>query len=405
MRAARGRIGSTCGRAVSRRSTGEDDSAADRRGAVSARASITGSAETRYRRRPESGATTPNVLAEAARLALDDAGLGRDEIDGLAVASLTLQPDRAIDVAVRLGLRLRWIMDAGTAGASGVDMLQHAVRAVEAGDAANVLLLAGDVFGPGDFRAVADDYNRATRDHLAGIPSGGPNGVFALLTRRHMERHGLARADYGGLVVAQRTRASGNPNAVYRAPLTLEQYLRAPMVADPLCLYDCVPVVSGADAIVVSAVGGGVLVRAFDALHNADRHEGDGLSTGLRELAPRLWDAAAAGPSEMDVVTAYDDYPAVVLVQLEDLGFGAPHAVLGAIAGGRLALNTGGGQLSAGQAGAAGGLHGLVEAVAQLRGRGGARQVDGARLALVTGYGMVAYRHGACANAAVLEAP
>jgi acetyl-CoA acetyltransferase len=106
----------------------------------------------------------------------------------------------------------------------------------------------------------------------------------------------------------------------------------------------------------------------------------------------------------MDVVAVYDDYPCVVLVQLEDLGFGAPDALLDAIAEGELALNTSGGQLSAGQAGAAGGLHGLVEAVEQLRGRGGARQVAGARLALVTGYGMVAYRHGACANAVVLEA-
>jgi acetyl-CoA acetyltransferase len=367
-------------------------------------ASITGAAETAYRRHPDDEATTQDVLAEAAREAVADAGVSRDEIDGLAVSSLTLAPDRAIDVAVRLGLRLRWIMDAGTAGASGVDVLQHAVRAVEAGDAAHVLVLAGDVFPPGRFQAVAENYNRATRDHLAAIPSGGPNGAFALVTRRHMERHGLTRSDYGRLVVAQRARASGNPNAAYRDPLTLQEYLSAPMVADPLCLFDCVPVVSGADAIVVAAEGGGVKVRALEALHNADRHEGDGLQTGLAEVASRLWEAAGAGPAEMDVVAVYDDYPCVVLVQLEDLGFGAPDALLDAIAEGELALNTSGGQLSAGQAGAAGGLHGLVEAVEQLRGRGGARQVAGARLALVTGYGMVAYRHGACANAVVLEA-
>ena len=372
---------------------------------MSGAVSITASAETAYRRRPEPGATTPGVLAEAALGALADASLSRDEIDGLAVSSLTLSPDRAIDVAVRLGLRLRWIMDAGTAGASGIDMLQHAMRAVEAGDATHVLLLAGDVFGPGSFQAVAENYNRATRDYLAVIPSGGPNGAFALVTRRHMERHDLSRSDYGRLVVAQRRHAAGNPNAAYRAALTLPEYLRAPMVADPLCLFDCVPVVSGADAVVVSSGAGGVTVRALEALHNADRHEGDGLRTGLADVAPRLWEAAAAGPDEMDVVAVYDDYPCMVLVQLEDLGFGSPHDVLPSIADGDLALNTSGGQLSAGQAGAAGGLHGLVEAVTQLRGRGGARQVDGARLAVVTGYGMVAYRHGACSNAVVLEAP
>ncbi len=78
--------------------------------------------------------------------------------------------------------------------------------------------------------------------------------------------------------------------------------------------------------------------------------------------------------------------------------------MLDAVADGRLAVNTCGGQLSAGQAGAGGGMHGLVEVVQQLRGRCGPRQVPGARLGLVSGYGMVAYRHGACANAAVLEA-
>ena len=368
-------------------------------------ASIIGAAETAYRRRPPAGTTTQNLLADVAREGVADAGLGPDDIDGLAVSSLTLRPDRAIDVAVRLGLRLRWIMDAGTAGASGVDMLQHAIRAVEAGDALHVLIAAGDAFWPGDFQAVAENYNRATSAHLSTIPSGGPNGAFAMVTRRHMRRHGLERADYGRLAITQRAWAAGNPNAAYRMPLTLDDYLGAEIVADPLGVFDCVPVVSGAAAIVVSAAKGGVRPRAVGALHNADRHEGDGLSTGLRELAPRLWADAGAGPGDMDVVSAYDDYPSVVLVQLEDMGFGDPHSTLAAVASRALPLNTGGGQLSAGQAGAAGGLHGLVEVVQQLRGRGGARQVVGARLGLVTGYGMVAYRHGACANAAVLEAP
>lgn len=368
-------------------------------------ATIIGAAETPYRRRPAPGTTTQGLLASVARLALADAGLEPDDVDGLAVSSLTLRPDRAIDVAVRLGLRLRWIMDAGTAGASAVDMLQHAIRAVEAGDATHVLAVAGDAFWPGDFQSVADNYNRATSDHLAPIPFGGPNGAFAMVTRRHMRAHGLARSDYGRLAVAQRSWAAGNPNAAYRKPLTLDEYLRAEIVADPLGVFDCVPVVSGADAIVVSATDGGVRVRALGAAHNADRHEGDGLSTGLRHLAPRLWADAGAGPADMDIVSAYDDYPSVVLVQLEDMGFGDPHVSLDAIESRALPLNTGGGQLSAGQAGAAGGLQGLVEVVQQLRGRGGARQVADARLGLVTGYGMVAYRHGACANAAVLEAP
>src|SRR5436190_2010753 len=81
---------------------------------------------------------------------------------------------------------------------------------------------------------LGDGYNRATRDHLAPIPVDGPNTVFALLTQRHMAATGLAREDYGRLVVAQRAWATGNPLAVYREPLTLEDYLAAPVVAEPL---------------------------------------------------------------------------------------------------------------------------------------------------------------------------
>ena len=175
-------------------------------------------------------------------------------------------------------------------------------------------------------------------------------------------------------MVAQRAWAAGNPGAVYRTPLSAAEYLAAPLVSDPLCLLDCVPVVAGADALIVSARGGGVRVRALRAAHNADGHDGDGLETGLRGIAARLWDKAGAGAGEIDVVSVYDDYPAMALIQLADLGFGEPQAVLAAIEARALPVNTSGGQLSAGQAGAAGGMHGLVEIVEQLRGRAGERR-------------------------------
>ena len=367
---------------------------------------LVGVGETPYTRHPPPGLTTLAALADAARRALADAGLEPRDVDGLGVASFSLAPDVAVDVAWRLGLRVRWLMDARTGGASALDLLQHARRAVEAGDASVVLLVAGDVLRPADFRALVDAYNSATRDHLAPLPTGGPNALFALLTRRQMLAHGLGRDVYGRLVVAQRRWAAGNPGAVYRAPLSLADYLREPLVADPLCRLDCVPVVAGADAAVVAAGRAGVRVRALAALHNADQQEGDGLVTGLREAADRLWEEAGAGPGDVGVASVYDDYPAMVLTQLADLGF-APDGDLAALAArvadGSPPVNTSGGQLSAGQAGAAGGMHGLVEVVRQLRGRAEGRQVEGARLGLVTGYGMVAYRHGACASAALLE--
>ena len=366
-------------------------------------ARIVGAAESPYTRRPADNVTTESLLADAFVRALAAAGVERSDVDGLGVASFTLAPDRAIDLAWRLGVRPRWLMDDGNGGASGIQLLQHAVRAVEAGDATTVVLLAGDRLDRDEFRALVDNYNRATAQYLAPIPTGGPNALFALLTQRHMELHGLERADYGRLVVAQRRHAGRNPGAVYREPLTLEEYLAAPVVAEPLHRYDCVPVVSGANALVVTRAEHGVAVRGLQAFHNRDGQEGDGLVTGLADVADALWAEAGAGAGDLDVVSVYDDYPAMALVQLADLGI-APDLkrFLNEQLDG-LALNTSGGQLSAGQAGAAGGMHGLVEVVTQLLGHAGERQVADARLGVVTGYGMVLYRYGACANAVVLE--
>jgi acetyl-CoA acetyltransferase len=173
-------------------------------------------------------------------------------------------------------------------------------------------------------------------------------------------------------------------------------------------------VVTGADAVIVCAAderpGAGthdVAIRALAMSVNPDDQQGDGLRTGLADVADQLWRDADSGPGEIDVTMVYDDYPAMALVQLADLGFAGDgdlrSLIYDQIATRRVAVNTSGGQLSAGQAGAAGGLHGVVEAVHQLRGEAGERQVVGARKALVAGYGMVCYRYGACAGATVLE--
>lgn len=377
-------------------------------------ACIVGCGEARYTRHAPADTETGAVLADAAWLALESAGIDAGEVDGLAVSSFSFGPDHAIDLAWRLGMHLHWLMEDTNGGASGINMLQHAARAVQAGDAHTVLVLAGDHLPPKSFRVLVEEYNRATRDHLAPLPFGGPNSLFAMLTQRHARANGLDRSDYGSLVIAQRQWAADNPGAVYREPLTLDEYLAAPMVADPLCIYDCVPVVTGGDAIVVRAPdhhSGSrrppVLVRALGLSFNFDDQQGDGLRTGLSALAGELWAQAGAGPGDMDMTMVYDDYPAMALVQLTDLGYVAERELRAFIADElvprRLPVNTSGGQLSAGQAGAAGGLHGVVEAVRQLRGEAGARQVPGARLAVVAGYGMVAYRYGAGAGAAVLE--
>lgn len=370
---------------------------------------ITGTGQTPYTRLGSAGPGTAephtrDLLADAGALALADAGLTREDIDGLAVASFTLRPDRAIDLAVALGIAPSWIMDSGLGGASGTDMLQHAAAAIANGDASRILILAGDAFTAETFTTLVREYNASMPADYGGLAGFGPNAMFALVTTMQMRELRLDRMDYGRLVCRQRTWAAGNPNAAFRDPLSLDDYLAAPLIADPLSRFDCVPVVSGANAIVVEAPREGarspqVMVRGVTARHNTDRHEGTGLVTGLAQAAPALWWQTGWRPEEVAVLSVYDDYPAMVVAQLVDAGFLRPDHASEDLA--RLLeerdLNSSGGQLSAGQCGAGAGLHGVVDAVTRLRG------LEPGTRAIVTGYGMVANRYGACAGVAALE--
>lgn len=374
--------------------------------------SIIGTGQSPYTRHPSAGTTTSQVIARAVSKALHDAGLQTSDVDGFAVSSFTLAPDHAIDLAWRMGLRLSWLMQDTNGGASAGGMLQHAVRAIEAGDANVIVLAAGDLMDQSVFRRLVASYNKATEEHLAPLPLNGPNALFAMLTSRQMEQLGLCREDYGRIAVAQRQWAMDNPAAVYRKPLGMDEYLNAPMVATPLGRYDCVPPVTGADAVVLVADRSKgtphAKVLSVGASYNSDQQSDDGLATGLQACAANGWEQAGIGPGDVGLACVYDDYPAMVVAQLADLGIlsdrdNPADFIERRIATRLLPVNTSGGQLSAGQAGAAGGMHGLVEAAAQLMGRAGARQVT-ARHAVVSGYGMVLYRYGACATMSVLEA-
>jgi acetyl-CoA acetyltransferase len=364
-------------------------------------------------RHPDAALTTMTLLGDAAQLALRDAGLGPKDIDGLAVASFSLLPDHAVDLAWRLGVSVRWLLEDINGGVSAINMLGHAIRGIEAGEASNILVVAGDVTRPEDFAKRAVSYNSSVRDHLAPLGHGGPNSMFAMLTHRQMQKFGLAAPDYGHVVLAQRQWASGNPLAAYRTPLTMDEYLNAPIVAAPLRRYDCVPIVSAASAMIVSAgrragaTANPVRILAHRQSFNYDHQEGDGLQTGIAGFAPDLWQSAGVSPDSMDLASIYDDYPAMVLAQLNDLGLIANGDVARfsreKIGPRKFPVNTGGGMLSGGQAGHDGGMQGMVEVVRQLQHRGGERQVAAARLGVVSGYGMILYRYCAGAGAAVLQ--
>ena len=377
-------------------------------------AAIIGVGQSAYARRPEPGQTALTFMRDAVVAALKDAQLSAKEIQGLAVASFSLAPDAVVDLSWKLGLSLRWILQDTNGGSSAMNMLGHALRGVESGAAETILVLAGDATGLAGYAKVAANFNTVTQKHLAPLGHGGPNGVYALVASRQMKKYGLDKSDYGHIAVAQRAWAARNPYAVYRTPLTMEEYLAAPMVADPLSRYDCVPVVAGAQAMIVANPGRapkgrpGVRVRAHRGSFNYDNQEGDGLATGISTFAKELWRDAHVQPGDIDVASIYDDYPTMVLAQANDLGL-IPERDLKrfcrvTIGEQRFPVNTWGGMLSAGQPGGfAGGLNGITEAVLQLQHRAGERQVKNARHAVATGYGMTMYRYGGTAAAAVLE--
>jgi acetyl-CoA acetyltransferase len=377
-------------------------------------AAIIGVGQSAYTRRPEPGQTVHTFIRDAVIAALADAEVAPTDVDGMAVASFSLAPDTAVDLAWRLSLSLKWLLQDTNGGSSAMNMLGHAIRGVETGAASAILVVGGDATGLAGYGKVAANFNIATREHLAPLGHGGPNGVYALVTSRQMKAYGLEKSDYGHIAIAQRAWAAKNPFAVYRTPMTMDEYLNAPLVADPLSRYDCVPVVAGAQAIVIAhpdRVPKGrapVRVRAHRASFNYDNQAGDGLQTGISTFASELWQAAGVQPDDIDVASLYDDYPTMVLAQANDLGL-APASDLQrfarfTIGEQRFPLNTWGGMLSAGQPGGpAGGLNGISEAVLQLQHRAGERQVKDARLAVASGYGMTMYRYGGTAAAAVLE--
>jgi acetyl-CoA acetyltransferase len=377
-------------------------------------AAIIGVGQSAYTRRPEPGQTVHTFIRDAVVAALSDAEIAPTDVDGMAVSSFSLAPDTAVDLAWRLSLSLKWLLQDTNGGSSAMNMLGHAIRGVETGAASVILVVGGDATGLAGYGKVAANFNIATREHLAPLGHGGPNGVYALVTSRQMKTYGLEKSDYGHIAVAQRAWAAKNPFAVYRTPMTMDEYLAAPLVADPLSRYDCVPVVAGAQAIVIAhpdRVPKGrapVRVRSHRASFNYDNQAGDGLQTGISTFATELWQAAGVRPDDIDVASLYDDYPTMVLAQANDLGL-APgndlqHFARVTIGEQRFPLNTWGGMLSAGQPGGpAGGLNGISEAVLQLQHRAGERQVKDARLAVTSGYGMTMYRYGGTAAAAILE--
>jgi acetyl-CoA acetyltransferase len=356
-------------------------------------------------------------IARALRGLLETSGLDKGDIDGVCVSSFLLFPDTAVGLMQHLGLSPRWLDHIPMGGACGVVALRRAARAVQAGDADIVACVAGDTNHVDSFRHTIASFSQFARDAVYPYGSGGPNASFAFLTDHYMRKTGARREDFGKLCVAQRSNALAYPLALFRKPLTLEDYLEARPIADPLRLFDCVMPCAGAEAFLVMSddrarslgLPGAQILGTIER-HNAFPDDAIQMRGGWALDCDALYSQAGIGPADIDLVELYDDYPVIVAMQLEDLGFcakgAAPEFIRGNsfTANGTLPLNTSGGQLSVGQAGAAGGYLGLVEALRQLTGRPLGTAVAGARHALVSGFGMINYDRGLCSGAAILAA-
>ncbi len=320
-------------------------------------------------------------LGRALRELTKRANLRPADIDGLAVSSFTLAPDTAIGLTQHFGVSPRWLDHIPFGGASGIVALRRAARAVQAGDAEIVACIAGDTNHVDSFRKTLSNFSRFAQDAVYPYGAGGANASFALITKNYMNQYGAKREDFGKICIAQRDNALAIPFAMMKKKLTLDEYMAARPIADPVHLFDCVMPCAGAEGLLVCRedVAKSLKLPYVRLLSTIERHNAftsDPIQTrgGWAMDIAELWSMAGLKPDAVDFVQTYDDYPVIVMMQFEDLGFCAKGEGPDFVRShtftndGSFPHNTSGGQLSVGQAGAGGGLLGLVEAIRQLIG-------------------------------------
>jgi acetyl-CoA acetyltransferase len=348
------------------------------------------------------------LCVSAARNACLDRGCPPESIDGLVIPGG--RKFRVEDVVTGLGIRdLRFSSRSELGGASSVAAIGHAVAAITAGLATRVLIVGGwrgysdRRLGAGGDALLdklaqafpAPEFRRGL-EHPYGLIV--PLQYYALQANRWIHDFEIDVAALGAVSLACRSHAQLNDRAVMRGrPITIEDYVSSPIVSDPFRVLDCCLETDGAAALIVEETGrdaGGISILGVaegrpdspDDITNRS----DMLDLGIGKAAGRAFDMAGVGPEDIDFCEFYDCFTFVVLRQLEEAGFcprgESPKLVAerGISLGGGLPVNTHGGLLSEAHVL---GLNHVTEAVRQLRGTCGLRQVAGARLGVVTGYG------------------
>ena len=352
-----------------------------------------------------SGFTEMEILTQAALAACADAGISLKEIDGLATCSVT-SGMWGMAVAESLAIRPKFLDSTMIGGSSFVEHLLPAMLALDAGICNAVLVCYGSTQrsatgGRAAIAAARKAMDPQPYEHPYGPVAPAPS--YALATARHMHQYGTTREQLADVAVAARKWAQLNPEAQMRDPLSIADVIGARMVSDPLTVRDCCLVTDGAGAFILTRADRArglakppvhVLGNATAIWHRQISSLPDLTVTAASESGARAFEMAGITAKDADVVELYDAFTINTILFLEDLGFcpkgeGGRFVADGAIApGGRLPVNTNGGGLSCVHPGMYG-IFIMIEAVRQLRGECGDRQVNDARIAVVNGNGGV----------------
>ncbi len=360
-------------------------------------------------RREYPGRSMYGLCAEAARIAIEDAGLTKADIDGLVVEGGNVTPAAMADY---LGMRPNFSTGVSMQGATGATSTLVAASAINAGICHTCLIVVGSARDTGAERPPG------ARPGGGGPPGGGGGSIgaefeqpfgpaqgagtgYALTYRRHMHEYGTTPEQMAKLAVDQRFNALNNPNSAFQGqPITVDDVLNSRYINEPLHILECVMPAAGAAACVVTTAE-----RAKSMRHrpvyilgvgleqaNANIWETDRITTTpARVSAQRAFQMAGYGPKDMQFAEFYDCYTILVAMTIEDAGF-APKGEIGPFYAstdttykGTFPINTDGGQLSSGQPGLAGGFRHVIEAARQIMGRAGERQVAKNDLCMVNG--------------------
>ncbi len=353
---------------------------------------------------PADRSSATDLALRAVHAACDDAGITISDVDGLLLNHNELIADDklTLDIARQGGFgELSVLYELNAKGTTFSVLLDQAQQAVDAGSATSVVVLFADAaqqHGVGSgaaFAAMGGARGQRGLERAGGML--GAVAAYAFLAAHYFQTTGASARDLMAIAIAQRSWAAGNPLARARTPLTETEYLDSPLVAEPLRRLDCARPVNGAAAVIVTSgrSGSSAPVRITGSAHRSmERRRHAPVSpwepVGASEAFSSALDRAGRSRDDLDLLQIYDPFTVVPLILLEAFGFAEPGTAGefvrdgGAGIGGSMPTNTGGGQVSAYYLQ---GVTPVFEAVTQLRGQGGDRQVSDASLAAVSAIG------------------